>query len=73
MLFDVLLTLLGRPSPKEILVVWWIGINDTGDTINNATITDWSAFWDSEMDSLFAAVASDVWISASKPTEVDPY
>ncbi|KAI8986232.1 hypothetical protein BD414DRAFT_488049 [Trametes punicea] len=42
--------------PAETLVAWWIGINDTGDTLNNRTITDFKAFWELEMQSLFGAV-----------------
>ncbi|CDO75423.1 Carbohydrate Esterase Family 16 protein [Trametes cinnabarina] len=42
--------------PAETLVAWWIGINDTGDTLNNKTITDFHAFWELEMKSLFGAV-----------------
>ncbi|KAH9889870.1 hypothetical protein C8Q73DRAFT_142326 [Cubamyces lactineus] len=42
--------------PAETLVAWWIGINDTGDTLNNQTITDFKAFWELEMQSLFGAV-----------------
>ncbi|KAF9468508.1 hypothetical protein BDZ94DRAFT_1287020 [Collybia nuda] len=45
------------PHPVgETLTTWWIGINDTGDTINNATITDFDAFWELEMTSYFKAV-----------------
>ncbi|KAH9838700.1 uncharacterized protein C8Q71DRAFT_752519 [Rhodofomes roseus] len=47
------------PHPvKNTLTAWWIGINDTGDTISNATITDWTAFWNAEMTSYFNAVQS---------------
>ncbi|OSD02504.1 carbohydrate esterase family 16 protein [Trametes coccinea BRFM310] len=42
--------------PEETLVAWWIGINDTGDTLNNHNITDFDAFWELEMKSLFGAV-----------------
>ncbi|KAF8158099.1 hypothetical protein B0H34DRAFT_845475 [Crassisporium funariophilum] len=42
--------------PSQTLTTWWIGINDTGDTISNATITDFSAFWNTEMTSYFNAV-----------------
>jgi len=45
------------PHPAdETLTTWWIGINDTGDTITNATITDFNAFWNVEMTSYFNAV-----------------
>jgi len=45
------------PHPaKNTLTFWWIGINDTGDTVNNATITDFNAFWTQEMTSYFRAV-----------------
>ncbi|KAF8073761.1 putative lysophospholipase [Lyophyllum atratum] len=45
------------PHPtKETLTTWWIGINDTGDTLNNATITDFNAFWELEITSYFKAV-----------------
>ncbi|EPQ54447.1 hypothetical protein GLOTRDRAFT_139034 [Gloeophyllum trabeum ATCC 11539] len=42
--------------PNETMTAWWIGINDTGDTLNNATITDFNAFWEEEMSSYFRAV-----------------
>jgi len=45
------------PHPvDQTLTTWWIGINDTGDTITNATITDFNAFWEVEMASYFNAV-----------------
>ncbi|KJA17997.1 carbohydrate esterase family 16 protein [Hypholoma sublateritium FD-334 SS-4] len=45
------------PHPAgATLATWWIGINDTGDTVGNASITDFSAFWRAEMASYFAAV-----------------
>ncbi|KAI0730078.1 putative lysophospholipase [Fomitopsis betulina] len=45
------------PRPvKNTLTAWWIGINDTGDTVSNASITDWTAFWNTEMTSYFNAV-----------------
>ncbi|KAF5315102.1 hypothetical protein D9619_007370 [Psilocybe cf. subviscida] len=45
------------PHPAdETLTTWWIGINDTGDTVNNATISDFNAFWNVEMASYFNAV-----------------
>ncbi|KAI0755172.1 hypothetical protein C8Q80DRAFT_415991 [Daedaleopsis nitida] len=44
------------PHPAaETLVAWWIGINDTGDTLHNTTL-DFKAFWEIEMQSLFGAV-----------------
>ncbi|KAJ8503321.1 hypothetical protein ONZ45_g10951 [Pleurotus djamor] len=42
--------------PASTLTAWWIGINDTGDTLSNSTITDFSAFWEKEMQSYFMAV-----------------
>ncbi|KAH8104685.1 hypothetical protein BXZ70DRAFT_1005195 [Cristinia sonorae] len=47
--------ILPRPA-RETLTAWWIGINDTGDSFGNTTITDRDAFWDAEMDSYFGAV-----------------
>ncbi|KAJ7459922.1 hypothetical protein FB451DRAFT_566180 [Mycena latifolia] len=45
------------PHPAgETLTAWWIGINDTGDTLGNASITDFNAFWETEMNSYFTAV-----------------
>ncbi|KAJ7935723.1 hypothetical protein B0H13DRAFT_2227081 [Mycena leptocephala] len=47
------------PHPvAETLTAWWIGINDTGDTLTNASarITDFPAFWETEMTSYFKAV-----------------
>ncbi|KAK7048420.1 carbohydrate esterase family 16 protein [Favolaschia claudopus] len=45
------------PHPTaETLTAWWIGINDTGDSLNNASITDFPAFWEEEMTSYFKAV-----------------
>ncbi|KAJ3895479.1 hypothetical protein GG344DRAFT_85942 [Lentinula edodes] len=45
------------PHPEnETLTFWWIGINDTGDTMNNASILDFAAFWETEMTSYFSAV-----------------
>ncbi|KAF8919007.1 hypothetical protein CPB85DRAFT_1430159 [Mucidula mucida] len=45
------------PHPsKETLTAWWIGINDTGDTVSNDTITDYAAFWDYEVSTYFEAV-----------------
>ncbi|KAF9077718.1 hypothetical protein BDP27DRAFT_1499370 [Rhodocollybia butyracea] len=45
------------PHPEnETLTFWWIGINDTGDTLNNASITDFAAFWETEMIAYFDAV-----------------
>jgi len=47
------------PHPaEETLTVWWIGINDTGDTVSNSSITDFAAFWEIEMHSYFNAVQS---------------
>ncbi|RDB18088.1 Acetylesterase [Hypsizygus marmoreus] len=42
--------------PAQTLTTWWIGINDTGDTVDNSTITDINAFWELEMTSYFNAV-----------------
>ncbi|KAF9498977.1 putative lysophospholipase [Pleurotus eryngii] len=42
--------------PAETLTAWWIGLNDTGDTLNNATISDFTAFWRTEIESLFRSV-----------------
>ncbi|THV00835.1 hypothetical protein K435DRAFT_750781 [Dendrothele bispora CBS 962.96] len=45
------------PHPSnETMTFWWIGINDTGDTVSNTSITDFAAFWETEMDSYFKAV-----------------
>ncbi|KAL5524356.1 hypothetical protein ACEPAF_9496 [Sanghuangporus sanghuang] len=45
------------PLPKtHTLTAWWIGINDTGDSTGNTTITDFASFYEKEMDSLFSAV-----------------
>jgi len=47
------------PHPSaETLTLWWIGINDTGDTVSNSSITDFAAFWETEMKSYFKAVQS---------------
>uniref|UniRef100_A0A8H7Y3P1 Carbohydrate esterase family 16 protein n=1 Tax=Psilocybe cubensis TaxID=181762 RepID=A0A8H7Y3P1_PSICU len=47
------------PHPvDQTLTTWWIGINDTGDTLNNSTITDFNEFWEVEMSSYFNAVQS---------------
>ncbi|KAH9940139.1 uncharacterized protein BXZ73DRAFT_99136 [Epithele typhae] len=44
------------PHPaNETLTAFWIGINDTGDTLVNTTL-DYKAFWEKEMDALFGAV-----------------
>ncbi|TFK52582.1 hypothetical protein OE88DRAFT_1657924 [Heliocybe sulcata] len=43
-------------TPGETMTAWWIGINDTGDTLNNATITNFTDFWETEMASYFNAV-----------------
>jgi len=42
--------------PDQSLVAWWIGINDTGDTLQNKTITNFTEFWTQEMKSYFDAV-----------------
>ncbi|ESK90453.1 lysophospholipase a [Moniliophthora roreri MCA 2997] len=42
--------------PDETMTFWWIGINDTGDTMHNTSITDFVAFWEKEMTSYFDAV-----------------
>ncbi|KAF9267349.1 hypothetical protein L218DRAFT_682945 [Marasmius fiardii PR-910] len=45
------------PHPEnETMTAWWIGINDTGDSFNNASIADFNAFWEKEMTSYFKAV-----------------
>lgn len=45
------------PHPRdETLTTWWIGINDTGDSNRNTTITNFTAFWETEMNSYFTAV-----------------
>ncbi|KAF7298983.1 Carbohydrate esterase family 16 protein [Mycena indigotica] len=45
------------PHPRhKTLTVWWIGINDTGDTFKNASITNFPAFWETEMVAYFDAV-----------------
>ncbi|KAF5360356.1 hypothetical protein D9756_004685 [Leucocoprinus leucothites] len=45
------------PHPKnETLTTWWIGINDTGDSNRNTSITNFTAFWETEMTSYFNAV-----------------
>ncbi|KAH7923816.1 putative lysophospholipase [Leucogyrophana mollusca] len=45
------------PHPSgETMTAWWIGINDTGDSLQNATITDFAEFWDAEMTAYFEAV-----------------
>ncbi|KAF8895326.1 hypothetical protein BD779DRAFT_1668620 [Infundibulicybe gibba] len=44
------------PHPDgQTLTTWWIGINDTGDTVTNSTILDFNAFWETEMTSYFKA------------------
>ncbi|CUA66737.1 ABC transporter G family member 9 [Rhizoctonia solani] len=47
--------LLKAPT-KSSLAAFFIGINDTGDTSGWKNITDWTAFWNTEMDSYFKAV-----------------
>lgn len=42
--------------PPADLVAWWIGINDTGDTIGRSDIGNFDAFWEQEMEAYFAAV-----------------
>ncbi|GJJ15599.1 hypothetical protein Clacol_009877 [Clathrus columnatus] len=45
------------PHPEdESLVIWWIGINDTGDTVKNTSITNFTAFWEQEVKVYFEAV-----------------
>ncbi|KAF5315101.1 hypothetical protein D9619_007371 [Psilocybe cf. subviscida] len=52
------------PHPaEETLTTWWIGINDTGDTVTNATISDFNAFWNVEMASYFSAVVRQTLFS----------
>lgn len=38
------------------LAAFFIGINDTGDTARWTNITDWTAFWNTELDSYFNLV-----------------
>ncbi|KAL0961409.1 hypothetical protein HGRIS_006358 [Hohenbuehelia grisea] len=47
--------ILPRP-PRKTLTTWWIGINDTGDTVFNTTISNFTAFWEAEITSYFNAV-----------------
>ncbi|CAE6499516.1 unnamed protein product [Rhizoctonia solani] len=47
--------LLKAPA-KSSLAAFFIGINDTGDVSSWKNITDWTAFWNTEMDSYFKAV-----------------
>ncbi|CAE6438245.1 unnamed protein product [Rhizoctonia solani] len=47
--------LLKAPT-KSSLAAFFIGINDTGDVSGWKNITDWTAFWNTEMDSYFKAV-----------------
>ncbi|KAF9013238.1 hypothetical protein BDQ17DRAFT_1386831 [Cyathus striatus] len=45
------------PRPQgETLTAWWIGINDTGDTVTNSSITNFTDFWETEMTSYFKSV-----------------
>ncbi|KXN88293.1 hypothetical protein AN958_07752 [Leucoagaricus sp. SymC.cos] len=45
------------PHPEnETLTTWWIGINDTGDSNRNTSISNFTAFWETEMQSYFKAV-----------------
>ncbi|CAL1712852.1 unnamed protein product [Somion occarium] len=54
------------PHPADqTITFWWVGINDTGDTVTNATITDFPAFWEEEMTSYFKAVEFAVTRSLS--------
>ncbi|KAH8114740.1 hypothetical protein DFH11DRAFT_1508678 [Phellopilus nigrolimitatus] len=46
---------LPHPSART-LTAWWTGINDTGDSLNNATIIDFREFFEREINSLFSAV-----------------
>lgn len=47
--------LLKAPSQSS-LAAFFIGINDTGDVRGWTNITDWTAFWNTEVDSYFKAV-----------------
>ncbi|KAH7339718.1 hypothetical protein B0J17DRAFT_372348 [Rhizoctonia solani] len=47
--------LLKAPT-KSSLAAFFIGINDTGDVSGWKNITDWTAFWNTEMDSYFKTV-----------------
>ncbi|KAB5591055.1 ABC transporter G family [Ceratobasidium theobromae] len=47
--------LIKAPSESS-LAAFFIGINDTGDVRGWKNITDWTAFWNTEMDSYFEAV-----------------
>ncbi|KAJ3566034.1 hypothetical protein NP233_g7254 [Leucocoprinus birnbaumii] len=45
------------PHPQDqTLTTWWIGINDTGDSNRNASIANFTTFWETEMRSYFKAV-----------------
>lgn len=45
-----------RAPTKNSLAAFSIGINDTGDVKGWTNITDWTAFWNTDMDSYFKAV-----------------
>ncbi|KIJ64511.1 carbohydrate esterase family 16 protein [Hydnomerulius pinastri MD-312] len=45
------------PHPsEETMTAWWIGINDTGDSLQNTTISNFTEFWEQEMTAYFEAV-----------------
>ncbi|KAK0464468.1 uncharacterized protein EV420DRAFT_1618320 [Desarmillaria tabescens] len=50
---DFTVPLVDQVNQWVTLTAWWIGINDTGDTVDNHTITDINAFWETEMQSYF--------------------
>jgi len=58
------LSMTRRSLGHKTLVAWWIGINDVSDAARNTTITDWPAFWEAEMNSLFGAVVRDFMVMA---------
>ncbi|CAE6417072.1 unnamed protein product [Rhizoctonia solani] len=45
-----------KAPTKSSLAAFFIGINDTGDVKSWTNITDWTAFWNTEMDSYFKVV-----------------
>ncbi|CAE6419689.1 hypothetical protein BN14_01250 [Rhizoctonia solani AG-1 IB] len=45
-----------KAPTKSSLAAFFIGINDTGDTKSWTNITDWTAFWNTELDSYFKVV-----------------
>ncbi|KAG8767715.1 hypothetical protein FRC12_006083 [Ceratobasidium sp. 428] len=53
------------PSTSS-MAAFFIGINDTGDTAKWKNITDWTAFWNTELDSYFNTVVSlsNAWQSS---------